>query len=65
MAEAGKEVETGGGGQLGVSIVLQGGGSGSPDVRVRVLGNVRRDDAGDGGIPRGVLKADHWEAGDA
>ena len=54
MAEAGKEVETGGGGQLGVSIVLQGGGSGSPSVWVGFLVAVRLNDVVDGEIPRGI-----------
>ena len=57
LAEVGKYVATGGGRQLVVGPVLQGGDSGGLSIRVGVLGDVRRDDAGDGGIPRGVFKA--------
>ena len=62
MPESGKDVETGGGGQTGVIIVLNLSGSGSHDVRVGVLGNVRYDDAGNGAIPSGVPKENHWKA---
>ena len=63
MAEAGKSVGTGGGGQPGVSPAIQGSDPGGPDVWVGVLGAVRCDDAGDVRIPCGFFKADHWEAG--
>ena len=63
MVLSGKSFEMGGGEQPGVSLVLQGAGSGDPAVRVGVLGAVRRDDVVDVGIPRGVSKAEHWEVG--
>ena len=56
MEEAGKAVYTGGSGHPGVSLILWGGGSVTPGIRVGVLGNAGRDDAGDGGIPSGFPK---------
>ena len=56
LEEAGKSAETVGGRQLDTSLILQGGGSGGPVIQVRVVGALIRNDAGDGGIPSGVLK---------
>ena len=58
-----KPVVAGGDGQTGISPVLQGGDTGGPDVQVRVLGYVKRDDEVSGRHPCGVSKADHWESG--
>ena len=60
--EGGKNVATGGDRHPDVSPVLQGGDTSCPDVRVRELGSVRRDDTGDGDHMNGVSKADTWEA---
>ena len=62
MTESRKDVDKGGDGKTGVRIVLNLSGSGSHDVRVGVLGNVRYDDAGNGAIPSGVPKEHHWKA---
>ena len=51
----------GGGGQLGVSLVIHGGGSGGVSIWVVILVSARRDDAVNGGIPHGVLKEYHWQ----
>ena len=58
----GNLLRRGGGGHQGVSLVPQGGCSGGPSVQFGVLGAVINDDVGDGGIPCGFLKADHWVA---
>ena len=42
MSKVRKNAATGGGGQPGVSPVLQGGDVGSSDVRVGFMGTVRR-----------------------
>ena len=55
----------GGVGQPGVIFVLQVNASGGPTVWVGVLGAVRFDDAGDGGIPYGVIKEYHCKSGKA
>ena len=60
--EGGKNVATGGDRHPDVSPFLQGGDTSCPDVRVRELGSVRRDDTGDGDHMNGVSKADTWEA---
>ena len=56
LSETGKAVPTGGGEYLGGRSVLQGGDSGDLAVWFIVLGEVRRNGAGYGGIPHGVFK---------
>ena len=63
LEEAGKTVAIEGGRHPGVSPVLKGSETGGTDFWVRDLGVVRCDDAGGGGKPHGVYKADQWEAG--
>ena len=63
MEEAWKSVDKVGGRHPGARPLLKVGDSGSPDVQVRLLGTVRRNDVGDVGIPHGVFKAYHLEAG--
>ena len=62
LTESSKAIFTGGGGKPGVRPVLKGDGTGGPDLQVRLLGAVRRDDAGSGSHPYEVYKADNWEA---
>ena len=59
MSKVRKNAATGGGGQPGVSPVLQGGDVGSSDVRVGFMGTVRRKNEGGGGKPLGVPTSDH------
>ena len=56
---------TGGGGQPGISPVIQGSDTGSPNVQVGVMDDVRRDYKGGGGHPCGVPSSDHGEAVEA
>ena len=60
MAKADKSDETGGSGQPDVSMGIHGGASCGTVVWVGVLSAVRRDNAGYGGIPLGVLKEYLW-----
>ena len=48
MSQVGETYVTGGGAQQGVSPVLQGGDTGSPNVRIRVLGTVGCNNEGGG-----------------
>ena len=63
LAESRKAIVKGGGGKPSVSPVLKGDGTGGPALQVRLLEDVRRDDAGSGGHPCEVYKADNWESG--
>ena len=60
LAEAGKYVATGGRRQMGIIPILRGGDTGCISVWVRVLGAIRRNDAGGGGNPQGVSNSDQW-----
>ena len=55
MDKVGKTAVTGGGGDPGVRLVLQGGDTGDPAVQVECMGTVRRDDEDCGGQPCGVI----------
>ena len=50
---------------MGVILVLQGIDTGIPNVRVGILGTVRRNYAGGGWQPCGFSKAYHWKQGTA
>ena len=64
MEKVGRDAATGGGGHMGVIHVLKGSDTGSPDVRVGVMVNVRQDDEGGGGHPYGVTLSDNGEVGE-
>ena len=59
LDEVGEVAATGGGIQPGIRPVIQGSGTGSINVRVGVMGDVRRDDEGGGGQPQEVPTSYH------
>ena len=62
MAQVGETTTVEGGGQPGVSPVLQGGGTWGPDVWFAVLGAIRCDYEGGGEYPCGVPTTYYREA---
>ena len=61
MTEAGSTIGIGGGGNPGVSPVIQEGDIEVPAVQFRILGDGKQDYAGSGAHPRGVSKTDRFQ----